>query len=164
MRILFLSAWHPFPPDNGVRLRIFNLLNGISDSHDVTLLTFADQDRLGERPELEKICKKVIIIPKKEYDAGSRRAIMGFFASKPRVLVDRYVPEMAQLIQNEISSQDYDLVIASGIYMADYLNGAFGVPAIFEEAEIGVFTDAATNSNNFIRRTRNQLTLSKLKS
>jgi glycosyltransferase involved in cell wall biosynthesis len=89
---------------------------------------------------------------------------MGFFASKPRVLVDRYVPEMAQLIQNEISSQDYDLVIASGIYMADYLNGAFGVPAIFEEAEIGVFTDAATNSNNFIRRTRNQLTLSKLKS
>lgn len=163
MRILFLSAWHPFPPDNGVRLRIFNLLNGISDSHDVTLLTFADQDRLGERPELERICKKVIIIPKKEYDAGSRRAIMGFFASKPRVLVDRYVPEMTQLIEDELSGGNHDLVIASEIYMADYVNGSFIVPAIFEQAEVGVFTDAVAKSDNLINRTRNQMTLSKLK-
>ena len=42
---------------------------------------------------------------------------------------------MDQLIQKEISSGDHDLVIASQIYMADYLLNSARIPAIFEEAE-----------------------------
>lgn len=164
MRILFLSAWHPYPPDNGARLRIFNILRGLAEFHDITLLTFSDDERLGDQGELEKICKKVRVLPKKDYDAKSGKAILGLFSRKPRVLVDRYVPDMDQLIQDEISAGNHDLVVASEIYMADYLNGSVRIPSIFEDLEIGVFTDAAKNSNNLIRRTRNQLTLAKLKS
>jgi len=163
MRILFLSAWHPYPPDNGARLRNFHLLNGISEFHDITLLTFSEKDRFEDRSELEKICSKVSIVPKKDYDSKSRQAILGYLSSKPRVLVDRYVPEMTQLIENELSGGKFDLVIASEIYMADYLSASFAIPAIFEQVEVGVFTDAVTKSDNLIRRTRNQLTLSKLK-
>jgi glycosyltransferase involved in cell wall biosynthesis len=70
---------------------------------------------------------------------------------------------MDQLIQKEISSGDHDLVIASQIYMADYLLNSARIPAIFEEAEVGVFTDAVQDAVNLVRKTRNQLTLSKLK-
>ena len=164
MRILFLSVWHPYPPDNGARLRIFNILSGLAEFHDITLLTFSDEDRLANRSELEKICSKVRVLPKKDYEANSGRALLGFFARKPRVLVDRYVPAMGQMIQDEISGGNHDLMVASEIYMADYLNGSASIPSIFEDVEIGVFTDAVKNSSDLIARTRNQLTLAKLKS
>ena len=163
MRILFLSAWHPYPPDNGARLRIFNILRGLAEMHDITLLTFSDEDRLANQSELDKICDHVRVLPKKEYEANSGRALLGFFASKPRVLFDRYVPAMDDMIQEELTSGKHDLVIASGIYMADYLFPSTSIPSIYDEVEIGVFTDAVRNSNNVIRRTRNQLTLAKLK-
>jgi glycosyltransferase involved in cell wall biosynthesis len=163
MRILFLSAWHPYPPDNGARLRIFNILRGLAEMHDITLLTFSDEDRLANQSELDKICDQVRVLPKKEYKANSGRALLGFFASKPRVLFDRYVPAMDDMIQEELTSGKHDLVIASGIYMADYLFSSTSIPSIYDEVEIGVFTDAVRNSNNVIRRTRNQLTLAKLK-
>ena len=42
MRVLFLSAWFPFPQRNGSELRIYNLLRGLGRQHDVTLLSFAN--------------------------------------------------------------------------------------------------------------------------
>jgi glycosyltransferase involved in cell wall biosynthesis len=162
MQILFLSPWHPYPPDNGARLRIFNILSGLAAHHDISLLTLSSRERMAELGELEQICKKVRVLQKKDYDPGSRKAIFGFFSQKPRVLVDRFLPEMHHLIQNELSSGDYDLVIASEIYMADYLLDSLNIPSIFEDLEIGVFTDAVNNMRNPIKKIRNRFTLSKM--
>ena len=164
MRILFLSNWFPFPPDNGSKLRIFNLISGLAKLHEITLLSFSDDIHRTNLKELHKICKSVHVLPTRKYDAGSRRAVLGLLGRKPRVLADRFVPEMDQMIQKEISTGAYDLVIASQIYMADYLFNSARIPAIFEEAEVGVFTDAVQDAENLVRKTRNQLTLSKLKS
>lgn len=38
MKILFLSRWFPYPTNNGSKIRIYNLLRGLSQLHDVTLL------------------------------------------------------------------------------------------------------------------------------
>ena len=40
MRILFLSTWFPYPPDNGSKIRAFHLLRALSKSHQVTLVAF----------------------------------------------------------------------------------------------------------------------------
>lgn len=40
MKILFLSRWFPYPTNNGSKIRIYNLLRGLSQLHDVTLLSF----------------------------------------------------------------------------------------------------------------------------
>jgi glycosyltransferase involved in cell wall biosynthesis len=164
MRILFLSAWFPFPADNGSKLRIYNLISGLSSKHEISLLSFADDPRMAQVDGLQDICESVQVLPNKKYDAYSRRAILGFFGTKPRVLADRYVPEMEQAIRKEVSSGSYDLVIASQFYMADYLEGFARIPAIFEEAEVGVFTDAAEQADHWLRQTRNKLTLYKLRS
>ncbi|MFL7892994.1 MAG: glycosyltransferase [Anaerolineales bacterium] len=164
MRILFLSAWFPFPADNGSKLRIYNLISGLSSKHEISLLSFADDPRMAQVDGLQDICESVQVLPNRKYDAYSRRAILGFFGTKPRVLADRYVPEMEQAIRKEVSSGSYDLVIASQFYMADYLKGFARIPAIFEEAEVGVFTDAAEQADHWLRQTRNKLTLFKLRS
>ncbi|MEJ7582530.1 MAG: glycosyltransferase [Acidimicrobiales bacterium] len=48
MRILVLSSVLPFPPDDGGRIRVFHLLRGLAEVHDVELLTLTD-DSDGER-------------------------------------------------------------------------------------------------------------------
>ena len=45
VKILFLSRWYPDPPDNGSKLRIFHLLNGLRKRHDVDLISFTRADR-----------------------------------------------------------------------------------------------------------------------
>ncbi len=40
MRILFLSSWFPFPPDNGSKLRVYHLLRALAASHQVTVVAF----------------------------------------------------------------------------------------------------------------------------
>ena len=164
MRILFLSAWFPYPADNGSKLRIFNLLSGLSAQHEITLLSFVDDPGKAQVNGLQEICDSVRAIPNKEYNAHSRRALLGFLGRKPRVLADRYVPEMNDMIQEELSSGTYQLVVASQTYMADYLVHNSQIPAIFEEVEVGVFTDAVRSGDNWFHQSRQQLTLTKLQS
>ena len=162
MRILFLSNWFPYPPDNGSKIRIFNLISGLARKHKITLISFAKPEFSRQDNPLEEICESVYSIPKKEYNAKSLPAIMGIFNRKPRVLVDRYVPEMHNYIQDEIATGNHDVIIASQMYMAAYLDKPRNIPAIFEEVEIGVFEDAVNRSNSTMSRFRNQLTLKKM--
>jgi glycosyltransferase involved in cell wall biosynthesis len=78
------------------------------------------------------------------------------------VLVDRYDPAMAALIEDTLRSQRFDLVIASQWYMADYYRPAWGLPAIFEEVELGLFQDMRRQAANPLKRLRHSLTNLKL--
>ncbi len=41
MNVLFISAWHPEPQDNGSKLRVYHLLAALAEKHSVTLCSFA---------------------------------------------------------------------------------------------------------------------------
>lgn len=144
MKILFLSRWFPYPMNNGSKIRIYNLLRGLSQHHDVTLISFADQPGVSsEVPEVREICSKVIVVPWKEFDPTTIRARLAILNLKPRSIVDTFSPEMAQAITKTLNEQTYDLIIASQLQMAAYYSYFQGVPAIFEEFEIGLFHDRA---------------------
>lgn len=163
MNILFLSHWYPYPPDNGSKLRVYNLLRGLSTQHRVTLISFTDNGQRSSAPELEQLCEKVFAIPTKSYNPASMSAIKGFFSSKPRVLVDKYVPEMSRQIHMELAHNNYDLVIASQWYMADYVSEIRGIPVIFEEVEVGVFIQKRQASASPLRSFRHRMTEYKLR-
>jgi glycosyltransferase involved in cell wall biosynthesis len=137
------------------------LIKGLSQLHEVTLVSFTETGS-SQLEEIKVSSERIFTIPKRDYDATSMRAIMGLFNRKPRVLVDRYVPEMNERIQDEIALGNYDLIIASQIYMAAYLERQREIPAIFEEVEIGVFEDAVSNSSSVFSKFRRQLTLTKM--
>ena len=48
MRILFLSRWFPYPPDNGSKLRISNLIRQLAVEHQVFLVSFRSPDHVVE--------------------------------------------------------------------------------------------------------------------
>mgnify|MGYP001300116202 CR=1 FL=1 len=162
MRVLFLSAWFPYPPNNGSKLRIYNLLRGLSAHHALTLVTYSETGEPAPA-ELNALCEKVLVIPQKVYNPRSRRALVGFFNPKPRVLVDRHLPQMEACIRRELSAGHYDLVIASQWYTAAYLEHIPGVPAIFDEVEIGVFQDRVAHAGSVRGQVRHRLTLVKMR-
>lgn len=157
MNVLFLSNWFPYPPNNGSKLRIYNLLRGLARRHEVTLISFKDEHQGTTALELRDICKVIHAIPAREYNPRSRRAVAGFFSTKPRVLVDRFSPEMAARIEKEIVTNRYDLVIASQWYMAAYCEHFKNLPAIFEEVEIGLFENRNPGNATVTRWLRRKL-------
>ena len=57
MKVLFLSTWFPYPPDNGSKLRAYHLLRALGNRHEVTLLSFTfDTARPDKTDALQAIC------------------------------------------------------------------------------------------------------------
>jgi glycosyltransferase involved in cell wall biosynthesis len=164
MKILFLSRWFPFPADNGSKIRIHNLLRGLSKSHDVTLLSFYDPEEVSlEEVKKYSFCSQVHVVAWKPFNEMSAKASLGFFSQTPRSLLDTYSPEMESLIRRSIASQKFDIVIASQLTMASYYPAFEGLPAIFEEIELGLYMDQPSDHGNWIQRIRLHLTWLKLK-
>jgi glycosyltransferase involved in cell wall biosynthesis len=162
MRILFLSGWYPYPPNNGSKLRILNLLRGLAQHHEVTLLSFADQPDVDpEAQQVRSLCSEVQVLPKKPFNPRSLRARLGFLSPTPRSVIDTFSEEMAQRIGQTASCRDFDLVIASELGMAGYARNFRGLPALFEDVEIGLLFQQFAQAASAWRRVRYGLTWAK---
>ncbi|MEZ4661160.1 MAG: glycosyltransferase, partial [Caldilineaceae bacterium] len=155
----FLSRWFPYPPSNGSKLRIFNLLTGLAQQHTIDLIAFAEEPAatLALEP-LQQICDRVQVVPWHEFKNGSQAARLGYFKATPRYYLDTYSPAMQAQIQNAMAENAYDLVIASQIDMAVYGHCFGNVPAIFEEAEVGTLYEQYVNAPSWAQRLRFGLT------
>jgi len=158
VRVLFLSGWYPYPPNNGSKLRIYNLLSGLAYEHEVTLVSFADEGDRGVDTKLTQICRRVRVVPWKPFNPRSLRSMLGFFSLSPRSVIDTYSPEMARRIREECAAQRYDLVIASQITTAAYVPLLPPIPALFEEVELGARYEKFAAANSFLHRIRHRLT------
>ncbi|HEX9074329.1 MAG TPA: glycosyltransferase [Anaerolineae bacterium] len=161
-RILFLSRWFPYPTDNGSKLRVYNLLRGLAAQHEVTLLSFADERTAQvDAPQIKSLCRQVRVVPWKPFDAKSLRSRLAFFSPNPRSVVDTFSPEMRRLVRQVLSTDHYDGVIASQSPAAAYAPLFHGLPAVFEEAEVGVLYEQFAKASSIRNRLRYGLTWAK---
>jgi len=162
MNLLFLSGWFPFPPSNGSKLRIYNLLRWLARRHQVTLITFSEQPIPAIPPELDAVCSAVHALPWKEYSPASAKARFGYFRLTPRAFLDTYQSAMEHLIRKILAERRFDLVIASQWRTAVYWRAFRQIPAIFEEVELGVFDQLRRENPSGKNRLRYALTWVKL--
>lgn len=159
MRILFLSRWFPSPPDNGSKLRVYNLLRGLAERHEVTLISFADPGDVDPNPsELRRFCRLTTIVPWKPFEPRSRSARAALMALRPRSAVATYSTEMEHRIRAALASHRFDLVIASQQDMAAYGRCLAGLPALLEEVELGVLHEQYAHAPGWWPRLRYRLT------
>lgn len=164
MNILFLSRWYPYPTNNGSKLRVYNLLRGLSQHHAVTLLSFSDQPPAeSDAEQVRALCADVHVVPWREFDPYSSRARLGFLSLKPRSIIDTFSSEMADNITTLLGGNNFDLVIASQLPMAAYYPYFGDTPAVFEEMEIGLSLEASRQSTDWKKRLRNSITWLKLR-
>ncbi|MFK7803658.1 MAG: glycosyltransferase family 4 protein [Anaerolineae bacterium] len=138
MNILFLSAWFPYPPSNGSKLRIYNLIRGLSEhGHDVTLISFTDEAQ-PDTSGLDSLCRAVYPIDWVEGQMTAAQRKLALFSATPSSFLDTYSQQMVDTIQKVIAENKFDAVVASQIKAATYSRYLQGLPAIFEEIELGV--------------------------
>ncbi|MCI0519396.1 MAG: glycosyltransferase [Chloroflexi bacterium] len=110
---------------------------------------------------LQSVCESVEAVAYRGFDPSSVRSLAGFFSATPRAYLDTHSQEMQTAIERAVSAQRFDLVIASQVDMAIYAPAFAGLPAIFEEAEAGVFYDRARKAFSWTSRLRHGLTWAK---
>jgi len=165
LNILFLSRWYPYPQNNGSKIRIYNLLTGLSHEHDVSLISFYERsDPEPDLTHMQKICQDVQVIQHKGFAPNSLRSLLGFFSLKPRSFIDVYSNDMRDKIEKSIEKNSFDCIIASQIDMAAYAEWFDCIPAIFEEAELGILYDRFAEANSLPAKLRHWLTWRKSRS
>ncbi len=118
MKILMLTPYLPYPLLSGGQIRTYNLLKQLADKHQVTL--FALIKRESERQyigEVEKFCTKVKVFKRSEKPFTPRNIIKTAFSSFPFLVIRNFVPETKPAVQQELQSENYDLIHAETFYM-----------------------------------------------
>jgi sugar transferase (PEP-CTERM/EpsH1 system associated) len=156
MKILFLSSWFPYPPDNGSRIRIFNLIKQLSKEHDITLLSFSRDGEVTEDrlKTMQRYCSTVQAVPLAPFRPTSFRSILGLFSPRPRSFVDTYSRRMQRLVERTRREGDFSVVIASEIDTAPYAVTLEGLPRISEEVQLATFREQYTSQSRVGLRLR----------
>ncbi len=168
MRILVISQWFPYPPDNGARLRTYYLLKHLARRHEIVLLSFTQREVLPEHVEaVRAYCAAVETVPFRPFHPAHLRALMGFFLPRPRALTDTYSPRMGALVRETLRRERFDLVLASTIgptaTTAMYVRGHRGLPRVLEDLELSIIVDRTRNEQAWLARQRLRLTWWKLR-
>ena len=139
MKLLAISSWFPYPPDNGSKLRAFHLLSHLAQHHDITLLSFAESGEESDQSVLKDFCRDVRTVPGNPCKpAGALRA-RDLFSATPRSYVQTYSPRMQDLVDAAVPHHDAALAFQFG--SALYLTRHTRIPRVFDEAEAGVIRD-----------------------
>jgi glycosyltransferase involved in cell wall biosynthesis len=133
MRILFLSAWFPFPLDSGSKIRVYHLLQGLVVQHQVSLVSFCfgTADPNGA-DELRSLCEEVRVVKSDPFQRGDLGTSLRFLSPVP--IVTRPLLGMSRLAQQVLGQDTFDLIVASTEVMAAYaLQAPPGMVKVLEE-------------------------------
>ncbi|MGQ9928129.1 MAG: glycosyltransferase family 4 protein [Chloroflexaceae bacterium] len=127
MHILLLSPYPPYPPRSGGALRIYHLLRGLAERHEVTLLTFApDAAAVAALAPLRAVCG-VISVPGPPRRSLLQRGVTMLTAATPDMGLRNQAPAYAEALSRMLAARRYDVVQAESIEMAGYLMQARGL-------------------------------------
>ncbi len=164
MRILLLSSWFPHPPDNGARLRVFNLLRQLARRHEIDLLSFVQSDPV-EQDDLDAVrpfCRILGTEAQHGFQSRNPRAILRLFSPKPRSVMEMYNSRMAERVRQAIDRREYDLIIASeigpGLSVASYVMDFDSPPRVIEDLELLMIWNKISKQTAFLSRMRHFLT------
>lgn len=164
MHILFLSSWFPYPPDNGARMRTFNLLRQLARRHDIALLSFVRDEPIPERAwdALNPFCRVLGTVPYRSFRPSRPRTALRLFSAQPRSVLETYSLQMAALVQDALHQHAFDLVIASeigpGVGTAPYIARLDAIPRVIEDLELSMIWNQVLAQNTWAGRARHGLT------
>jgi glycosyltransferase involved in cell wall biosynthesis len=151
LRILWLSHWFPYPPDNGARLRTYHLIRQLASRHEVALLAFTEQPPGPDHLKaLEPVCRVLEVLPCPNFQPRSLRSLAGYFAPMPRYLVDTYSPAMVRALDHHVATGWPQVIVSSEIGpatgMSRYALEMMGLPRLVEDLELVALRDRWRNA------------------
>lgn len=121
MKILVLSTWFPYPPDQGSRIRAFHLIKALSQGNELGLISFQDRPLDDSWLDFMKAYFTWIkVLPEKPFEYRKLRSILGFFSLKPAAAVAGFNKNMENLVLRTAQEWQPDLVFAFTNVTAPY--------------------------------------------
>jgi len=126
MNVLYITAHFPFPPNNGARIRDFNLLKRLSKQCEVNLLSFYERtEQLSMIPELEKYCSSIRAVYRRSGRSRYLRylsAIMSLFClGRTFHSINYYSNRFGDTIKMVLENKKFDVVQIGFLHMAQYM-------------------------------------------
>ena len=120
MHILLLAPYPPYPPRGGGALRIYNLVRGLAQHHEITLLTFAPNPAaVAALAPLREICRVATVYGPPPRSLA-RRALTTFTASRPDMALRNVSRAYTEALSRLLATGNYAVVQAESIEMAEY--------------------------------------------
>lgn len=132
MKILFLTARLPFPPDRGDRRRVNNMIRQLSSKHSIHLLSFIEnENELRYIDEARRFCENVDVVHLSPL-RSRMNCVLNFFSNKP-LQVSYYISRrMSDKINEYIFLNKIDVVHAHLLRMAEYAYKLDGISKVLD--------------------------------
>ena len=135
MKILVVSSYLPYPLYSGGQVRLYNLLKELSARHELTLVCeIRPHQTAADIRELEKICKKVITVPrKKQWSIGN--ILKSASSSQSFLTTGHTLAEMKKKIAEILEQEKFDLIHVETFYVMQNLSET-AIPIVLVEHNI----------------------------
>jgi len=122
LRILVVSPELPYPPTWGFGLRVYQLVRGIAQRHDVTLLTYGtDADRRGiEHLRSKGIDVNVVAPPAPRFGRKRLAQLCALPASAPYAFTELRSEAMQETLRKVLNERQFDLVQIESAQMSTF--------------------------------------------
>ncbi len=122
MQVLLLTQVLPFPPDSGPKVKTWNVLKYLAQSHEVTLVSFVRGDQAADVKALQPYCAGGV------HTVSIRRGLvsdgMAFASSlmsgEPWMMARDWQGDMIKLIERLAAESSFDVIHADQLNMAQY--------------------------------------------
>ncbi len=133
MKILFLTAFLPYPPHGGNRIRTFNFLKYLGKKHEIYLLSFIESmAEMQYVQALKSYCREIntVLI---NTNHGFVHRLSNLFENRPYFMAKYFASdEMKQKLTTLLTGHRFDLIHTSTLAMAQYTCDIQGVVKILD--------------------------------
>lgn len=123
MQILILTPQLPYPPQQGTSLRNFHIIRGLSERHQVYLLSFLEDEQKVD-PQfimpLREQCQEIVTVPVPARTVGTRLWQL-LTTTLPDMAHRLYSADFEAALRQLLSRHTFDVVQVEGIELARYM-------------------------------------------
>ena len=117
-----LTPYLPFPLMSGGQTRSYNLIKNLSKKHEITLFSLIkDNAERKNIPKLLKFCKDVRVFNRPPKPWTLKNILRTGFGSYPFLVVRNLATKQSGAIEEELSSNKYDLIHAETFYVMPHI-------------------------------------------
>lgn len=132
MKILYVCHRFPFKPNRGGKIRPFNMIRHLSQTHQVTVASLArSPEEALEGEGIAPHCHRYLmdtVTP-----AGSAaRMLLGAPTPSPASMAYFHSPRLARLIREELRREAFDLIFVHCSSVAHFVEDVPGIPKILD--------------------------------
>jgi glycosyltransferase involved in cell wall biosynthesis len=121
--VLILTPQLPYPPHQGTSLRNFHIIRGLAERHDITLLSFLEDNQTSEpaaNEPLFSLCEQIVTTPVPQRTKSIRLQQM-LTTRLPDMAHRLFSTEFDVKLRQMLAQKQFDVVQVEGIELAPYI-------------------------------------------